>query len=670
MTHLNKHLTNTFSWTHPLDGKKYEHVRCVVRQLKMIVSTTKEQQQPNLRQIQDTVIEIYKFLATSNIEIVKLFIYDDSALGNFEWVWHGKGFTNQDKVALTQSLDVDLQPYLCILPVELASEFRTFFQAMGIHDKFSSTVLSDVLRSIKDSNFDKVSPEKYHADLNLACAILKAISSSGPVDDELHRNVLVPTNQSQDGNLEMMPASNCFYRDREWLTEKLADDNYSIIHEDVPNVTARNLGLRPLSQHVAPTDGLGYDLAGPHETVINAIKRNLDMYKEGVGIFKELIQNADDAGASEVKFLIDQRSNKQIQERLLDPEMKHCHGPALWAYNNALFTDDDIKNICDIAAASKKEKREKIGRFGLGFTSVYHVTDAPSLISGPYIMMFDPRLIHLRSRIHNPAQPGVKLDLRNQRHRQTVATYPHQFQPYYRVFGCDITKDNYYEGTLFRLPLRTAYQEQANILKATSHWMEQSKESPPESTHLVAIKITSKLSKSTKKSTLKQHWLVSSCASNGVSLMLANQPEGRLQGVLPCAGVAALMKQSEDGLIPDPVKGQLFSFLPLAVPTGLPIHFNASFALQPNRRHIWSKATQIHDGSEWREFEAEWNHDLMADVLCKAFINLLTDLAGMHDLVGKYDFQILWPKLDKCESDFHPFLMAFYQKMKISVSQE
>ncbi|XP_070554704.1 sacsin-like [Ptychodera flava] len=752
MTHLNKHLTNTFSWTHPLDGKKYEHVRCVVRQLKMIVSTTKEQQQPNLRQIQDTVIEIYKFLATSNIELVKLFIYDDSALGNFEWVWHGKGFTNQDKVALTPSLDVDLQPYLCILPVELASEFRTFFQAMGIHDKFSSTVLTDVLRSIKDSNLDKVSPEKYHADLNLACAILKAISSSGPVDDELHHNVLVPTNQSQDGNLKMMPASNCFYTDRDWLTEKLADDNYSIIHEDVPNVTARNLGLRPLSQHVAPTDDLGYDLAGPYKTVINAIKQNLEIYKEGVGIFKELIQNADDAGASEVKFLIDQRSNMQVQERLLDPEMKHCHGPALWAYNNALFTDDDIKNICDIAAASKKEKREKIGRFGLGFTSVYHVTDVPSLISGPYVMMFDPRVIHLRSRIHNPAQPGVKLDLRNQRHRQTVATYPHQFQPYYRVFGCDITKDNYYEGTLFRLPLRTAYQvshdvdnlisdkiyqdktalqklvlsleksartlllftqnvkklsvlelksgshdgkdaveifsinvnlvrqlprcithesalhlaplqKQANILKATSQWMEQSKQSPPESTHLVTIKITSKPSKSTKKSTLKQHWLVSSCASNGVSFMRANQPEGRRQGVLPCAGVAALMKQSEDGLIPDPVKGQLFSFLPLAVPTGLPIHFNASFALQPNRRHIWSKATQIHDGSEWREFEAEWNHDLMTDVLCKAFINLLTDLAGMHDLVGKYDFQILWPKLDKCESDFHPFLMAFYQKI-------
>ncbi|XP_070554687.1 sacsin-like [Ptychodera flava] len=706
MTHLNQHLKNTFSWTNTLDGKNYEHVRCVVRQLKMIVSTTKKQQQPNLRQIQDTVIEIYKFLATSDIELVKLFIYDDSALGNFEWVWHGKGFTNQDKVALTPSLDVDLQPYLCILPVELASEFRTFFQAMGIHDKFSSTVLTDVLRSIKDSNLDKVSPEKYHADLNLACAILKAISSSGPVDDELHHNVLVPTNQSQDGNLKMVPASNCFYTDRDWLTEKLADDNYSIIHEDVPNVTARNLGLRPLSQHVAPTDDLGYDLAGPHETVINAIKRNLEIYKEGVGIFKELIQNADDAGASEVKFLIDQRSNQQVQERLLDPEMKHCHGPALWAYNNALFTDDDIKNICDIAAASKKEK----------------------------------------------PQPGVKLDLRNQRHRQTVATYPHQFQPYYRVFGCDITKDNYYEGTLFRLPLRTAYQvshdidnlisdkiyqdktalqklvlsleksartlllftqnvkklsvlelksgshdgkdaveifsinvnlvqqlprcithesalhlaplqKQANILKATSQWMEQSKQSPPESTHLVAIKITSKLSKSTKKSTLKQHWLVSSCASNGVSFMRANQPEGRRQGVLPCAGVAALMKQSEDGLIPDPVKGQLFSFLPLAVPTGLPIHFNASFALQPNRRHIWSKATQIHDGSEWREFEAEWNHDLMTDVLCKAFINLLTDLAGIHDLFGKYDFQILWPKLDKCESDFHPFLMAFYQKV-------
>ena len=48
---------------------------------------------------------------------------------------------------------------------------------------------------------------------------------------------------------------------------------------------------------------------GPHEKLTDRIRSLLDGYKDGISIFKELIQNADDAKASTVKFCYDKREN-------------------------------------------------------------------------------------------------------------------------------------------------------------------------------------------------------------------------------------------------------------------------------------------------------------------------------------------------------------------------
>ena len=37
----------------------------------------------------------------------------------------------------------------------------------------------------------------------------------------------------------------------------------------------------------------------------------------------------------------------------------------------------------------------KTGRFGLGFNTVYHVTDVPMFASGDHVVMFDPHATHL-----------------------------------------------------------------------------------------------------------------------------------------------------------------------------------------------------------------------------------------------------------------------------------
>lgn len=49
-------------------------------------------------------------------------------------------------------------------------------------------------------------------------------------------------------------------------------------------------------------------------------------------------------------------------------------GPALYVYNNAVFTPEDWHGIQEIARSRKKDDPLKVGRFGIGFNSVYHIT--------------------------------------------------------------------------------------------------------------------------------------------------------------------------------------------------------------------------------------------------------------------------------------------------------
>ena len=87
---------------------------------------------------------------------------------------------------------------------------------------------------------------------------------------------------------------------------------------------------------------------------------------------QEIIQNADDAGAKTVKFFIDSREHgrRSLVNRALAP----FQGPALLAYNDAQFTDKDWKGIQDLQCSVKAEDPFKVGKFGIGFNAVYHIT--------------------------------------------------------------------------------------------------------------------------------------------------------------------------------------------------------------------------------------------------------------------------------------------------------
>lgn len=129
--------------------------------------------------------------------------------------------------------------------------------------------------------------------------------------------------------------------------------------------------LHPPPRTSATTSGRRYRPDGVH-------------YPEGTSIPKELVQNdADDAGAREVRFCVDARHHP-TEGLGAYAKLAPFQGPALLAYNSAPFTDVDFASIQRIGDSLKKaeSKGGKTGRFGVGFNSVYHLTDLPAYASG------------------------------------------------------------------------------------------------------------------------------------------------------------------------------------------------------------------------------------------------------------------------------------------------
>ena len=53
---------------------------------------------------------------------------------------------------------------------------------------------------------------------------------------------------------------------------------------------------------------------------------------------------------------------------------ENYQGPALYAWNDAVFREKDWTSLGKINQSSKEEDVLKVGRFGLGFQSVFHIT--------------------------------------------------------------------------------------------------------------------------------------------------------------------------------------------------------------------------------------------------------------------------------------------------------
>ncbi|KAM4703080.1 sacsin-like [Rhinophrynus dorsalis] len=384
-----------------------------------------------------------------------IYNYIQDNLNNFHGVllkvmiWNGGGFSNPSEIVLSYPEGLDLSSIVKKLPEEFLN-YKCLFIKCGVRNSLSETEVINILYTMKHNLDSRSSVNDNVKDLRLAISILewmKANSVHGeddlPIPVQVGRNVF-----------SLKPLSTTLFCDMDKQHLNDISNNCTdchIVHEEVSAATARYLNIQLLSTRVLKPELL--EPWGQSEPVTLRIKNILREYSEQEEIFKELIQNADDAVATVCEFLVDMRQNSESRQHLIDPGMASCHGPALWSYNNSTFTEKDFLNITRIGAATKENQMKKIGKFGLGFNSVYHITDIPLIMSGKNVIIFDPNVSHIKKHIPNANNPGIKLNL--QKNSEILQIFPDQFYPFSNVFDCKLKQPFDYDGTLIRLPFRT-----------------------------------------------------------------------------------------------------------------------------------------------------------------------------------------------------------------------
>ena len=62
------------------------------------------------------------------------------------------------------------------------------------------------------------------------------------------------------------------------------------------------------------------------------------------------------------------------RDNLLHRKLAKFQGPSLISFNDAAFSEEDWEGIQRLQDSVKADDPFKVGQFGIGFNSVYHVT--------------------------------------------------------------------------------------------------------------------------------------------------------------------------------------------------------------------------------------------------------------------------------------------------------
>ncbi|KAF9082980.1 hypothetical protein BGX23_011899 [Mortierella sp. AD031] len=219
-----------------------------------------------------------------------------------------------------------------------------------------------------------------------------------------------------------------------------------------------------------PPTRKGFRSHGIHEPLTTRIAGILRAYPDSTQIARELLQNSDDAGSTVQWYLLDHRDHlkharttnpsEDPKLRLFHDDLQDYMGPALLAGSDSVFEEKDFLSLKNLASSEKRGDESKIGQMGIGFNSIYHLTDCPSFISGDQFMMIEPhqRIFNgERSEFNEGAVRGNFVE-----GKQGLQDFPDQLQAFSVLEDIDFSKS--YPGTIFRFPLRTPDQAKASAL--------------------------------------------------------------------------------------------------------------------------------------------------------------------------------------------------------------
>jgi sacsin len=448
---------------------------------------------------------------------------------------------------------------------------------------------------------------------------------------------------------------------------------------------------------------------GQNEPLTTRLHNLVRSYPKGLGVLKEFIQNADDAEADEIVFVIDEQ---EYDTAGLPDTMEWLHtSPALLVYNSKPFSDSDLEGIQRIGESGKSESVGKTGRFGLGFNACYNVTDVPCFFTRGFLHFFDP---------HFHTVPDASVESPG------------------RCFGADelilegwplldsleqFTGDGSdFKGVVFRLPFRSPGQARSSRIKKDAYTLDDARQSVRElqdmgSAMLLFLKHVRRVGVQWRDRDGTVADVLSIEARNPAeiaesrvevnALLSISEPEELLETLsrvgdvfsscrqeyrvntqeaerdeiwrvvdgffiderLEILGTCRKMFENEEKALPyagaayplgthKQIKGRVFCSLPTPMPTALPIQLNGYFDLEDSRQSMFlDAATQ---GSARVRYE--WNRDLLGTSAARAYVRLLMELRADFTDESAPAYYRVFPKFVNENSGWEGWLTgALYQ---------
>ena len=659
---LHPHLLSVFT------SDSLQLVPHVLEHFRLVIANKSEIPYAILKEI---VLSTYEYLNT--IDYIKC---DFEMLSSPPWVWIEKDnkFVKPTEVACVpnDTFSHGLEPYVYILPSDL-SRYTELFTRCGASDVVSEIQIVAVLEKIANNQSNQTK------DWTTVMNILRWLTKDGTQDcpSDSKPIIFVPVASATEA-LQLVPASEAVYTDNDYLKEHIDSSDYEqshkYVHKRISPKMAKFLGVQPLDEYLGVTED-AFEDSGQSEPLTTRLRNILRDYKDGLTIIKELLQNADDAEATEVNICYDARSHNVPQRSLFFRGMSECHGPALLVHNNAPFKEEDFQNITKLAGVTKESKALKIGKFGVGFCSVYHITDIPSFVSADRLVIFDPTISYLKEEIKNPSQPGKRVKF-----AARLIASSQQLVPYKGLFGFNPKQP--YDGTLFRLPFRTRPSEQSvsdvcytqdtvdilrdsignasstlllflqHVKRITFQQIDEDSVTGSPTMVLDIHRENMDLPLSLKKNVeLQRHAMCCSAPSTSTisessEYYLVATDTQIIKTEQATASVACLLQEvqpNSNNFLVQETEGDMFCFLSLSKRTGLPVHVSANFAVNSDRRGIVTSSSD--EAASETDHDVLWNFTLLEEVVSKAYYALLLCAKSMSTsgIIQDYTFNCLWP---------------------------
>ncbi|KAI9530472.1 hypothetical protein NQZ68_004490 [Dissostichus eleginoides] len=235
------------------------------------------------------------------------------------WLWSHDQFVSPQDLVLDYPRNLDLSSYIRKVPKEFLP-YKKLLQEFGLKTLLSDQEIVGILHSIQKTIEETQQPFASSSEVKVSIEILKWLwKEKKTVQDDIPVPVLIQGEQHT-----LKPLSTAVFCDvsKNGLNEiKYSQEEVHVVHEDITKAAAEWFNIRFLSTYILDPELVGIEQFGQSEPITTRIKNILKEYDEERDIFKEIIQNAEDAGAEACKFLVDSRVHKDSPESLIDPDM-------------------------------------------------------------------------------------------------------------------------------------------------------------------------------------------------------------------------------------------------------------------------------------------------------------------------------------------------------------